>query len=144
MLEGRYDCKPAVINSNIVVVGGFNNTNKVLYSVEQFKQNEKSWVYKTEIPDKRTHFCICSFKRNLYMLGGRYDNFQTLRSCFVYNMKYERWTKIADMNEHRKCAACTVYESSIVVTGGGNKRRLKSVEAYDYYENKMDLFTRYE
>ena len=48
-------------------------------------------------------------------------------------MKYETWTKIADMNEHRKCAACTVYEGKIVVTGG---IRLKLVEAYDYYENK--------
>ena len=90
MLEARYDCKPAVINSVIVVVGGFDNTNKVLYYFEQFKQNEKSWVYNTEMPDKRTCFCICSFKRNLYMLGGHYHNFQTLNSCFVYNIKYEK------------------------------------------------------
>ena len=50
-------------------------------------------------------------------------------------MKYETWTKIADMNEHRKGAACTVYEGKFVVSGSFY---LKSVEAYDYYENKWN------
>ena len=37
------------------------------------------------------------------------------------------------MNEERSDAACTVYEGKIVVIGG---KYLKSVEAYDCYENK--------
>ena len=37
------------------------------------------------------------------------------------------------MNESRYNAACTVFESKIIVSGGYES---KSVEAFDYYENK--------
>ena len=48
-------------------------------------------------------------------------------------MKCDKWSQIADMNEERLDPACTVYEGKIVVSGG---TYLKSVEAYDYYDNK--------
>ena len=48
---------------------------------------------------------------------------------------------MADMNVKRQYAACTVYEGKIVVSGGcRNSFYLKSVEAYDYYENKWTYF----
>ena len=37
------------------------------------------------------------------------------------------------MNDYRYDAACAVFEGKIVVSGGED---LKSVESYDYYENK--------
>ena len=43
----------------------------------------------------------------------------------------------SNLNVVRDCAICTVFEGRIVVTGGvNNLLQLKSVEAYDYYENK--------
>ena len=136
MLEARYDSRNAVINSDIVVVGGYNEANKCLYSVEIFETNKNSWFYKTELSDKRKQFCFCAFKQNLYILGGNSYNGLILKSCFVYNIKCDKWSQIADINENRDDAACTVYEGRIVVTGGNNNERLKSVEAYDYHENK--------
>ena len=45
--------------------------------------------------------------------------------------------KVAGLNLARDCAACTVFEGKIVVTGGDNNQlQLKSIEAYDHYENK--------
>ena len=42
------------------------------------------------------------------------------------------------MKQYRDFAACTVFEGKIVVTGGtDNRYKLNSVEAYDYYENKL-------
>ena len=47
------------------------------------------------------------------------------------------WNKIADLNVARDCAACTVFEGKIVVTGGKSSwYQLRSVEAYDYKEKK--------
>ena len=43
------------------------------------------------------------------------------------------------MNQTRSSAASTVFEGKIVVTGGtDNWYKLKSIEAYDYYENKWN------
>lgn len=136
-LKARYDCKTAVINSDILVVGGYNTAERILYSVEIVQNNRKSWCYKTKLSDTRNEFSVCTFKQNLYIIGGRYEHFQKLKSCLAYDVKCDRWSQIANMNEKIKHAACTVYEGKIVVTGGDNNERyLKSVEAYDYYENK--------
>ena len=46
-------------------------------------------------------------------------------------------SKLSDLNVARFDASCTVLEGKIVVTGGvSNYFSLKSVEAYDYYEDK--------
>ena len=86
------------------------------------------------MPDNRRSFPICSFKQNLYIIGG-FDNDcqETLSSCLVYNIKSNQWSQTKDMNDYRYDAACAVFEGKIIVSGGEN---LKSVEAYDYYENK--------
>lgn len=136
MLEARYECKTAVVNSYIVVVGGYKNAHKNSCSVELLKSNKNHWIYKTELPDKGEYFFICSFKQNLYIIGGRNNNGRILKSCFVYNMKCDIWNQIADMHEQRELADCTVYEGRIVVSGGWNNGSLKSREAHDNYENK--------
>ena len=43
------------------------------------------------------------------------------------------------MNHYRAFAACTVFEGKIVVSGGMHTVHLKSVEAYDHYENKWNF-----
>ena len=139
MLEARYASKSVVINSDIVVTGGYKGLNPKVrsYTVQSFNTNNKLWSRKTELTDNRDYFCICACKQNLYIIAGR-NKFGKLKSCFVYNMKRDRWSQIADMNEKRTFAACTIYEGKIAVTGGigFNDNYLKSVEAYDYYENK--------
>ena len=117
IVEARYRCKTAIINSDIVVVGGFNN-GRNLYSVELFNNNIKTWFFKTEFSEKRTNFSICTFKQNLYIIGGIYEYYERQKSCLAYDMKRDRWSQIADMNEKRYLAACTVYEGKIVVSGG--------------------------
>ena len=94
---------------------------------------EKYSYFPGSFPDKRYDFCICIFMKELYVLGGYCDDF--LRSCLKYNFTHNKWSYIANMNEKRRCAACTVFEGRIVVSGGDNFALLKSVEAYDHYEN---------
>ena len=164
MDDERSHCKTAVINSDVIVVGGYGDTcgNGCRYSVEHFKIHKrdlfmgrkvKPWSYKADplnenfvVFDKREHCCISSFKQN-YMIGGwkpyQYLNNEFINSCFVYNLKLDRWSQIAGMNKKRSDAACTVFEGKIVVSGGQNNKLiyksevdLSSVEAYDYFENK--------
>ena len=55
MLKARSDFKPAVINSDILIVGGYKNlySTRSSYSVKVFKNNRKSWFYKTDLCDER-------------------------------------------------------------------------------------------
>ena len=88
-------------------------------------------MYETQLDLNKRKCCTCSFKQNLYVFycsSCMYDN-----NCFVYNIKDNKWSPIADSNDRRYDAACTVFEGKIVVSGGLGE---KSVEAFDYYENK--------
>ena len=135
MLEPRKECKTAVIGSDIFVVGGYKtNSYNYLSSVEMYSKENNAWCYKTQLPDKRINFCICSFKQYLYIIGGwGFGCNKILSTCLVYNIKHDKWSQIADMNDKRELAACTVFEGKIVVSGG---LKSKSVEAYDFYEDK--------
>ena len=119
----------------VIVVGGYGDTcgNGCRYSVEHFKIHKrdlfmgrkvKPWSYKADplnenfvVFDKREHCCISSFKQN-YMIGGwkpyQYLNNEFINSCFVYNLKLDRWSQIADMNKKRGDAACTVLKVKLL------------------------------
>ena len=89
------------------------------------------------IPEEKTYYCACLFMKNLYIIGGetqQSNNIMRNSSCLKYDIKSSQWSCIAEMKIHRICSACTVFEGKIVISGGYSN--LKSVEAYDYYENK--------
>ena len=95
------------------------------------------WNNLIERPDVRVGYCICSFMRDLYVFGGWYAHEQrNRRTCFKYNSTTKKWLKMTNLKVGRNCASCSVFEGKIVVSGGYNTGNLKSVEAYDYHENK--------
>ena len=118
-------CKTAVINSNLFVLGEYSNRSTYNKSVRKLFLKNKTWSSKAQLCLNKNPFCICSFKKNLYVIDatGRF---------FVYNLKNDKWIQKNKTKQRRGYAACTVFEGKIVVTGN----YLKSVEAYDYYENK--------
>ena len=94
--------------------------------------------------EERSFYCVGSFINKLYLIGGWIKSCgKSLRSCYTFDINSSTLNKIADLNVARELAACTVFEGKIVVTGGFNyyDRDLKSVEAYDYYENKWSYLS---
>ena len=86
-----------------------------------------------QLPDIRYRYCVCSFMKNIYVIGGGGLHHNT-ETCLKYTTRDSKWNSIANMCSTRSCAGCTVFEGRIVVSGGWNG--LKSVEAYDHHENK--------
>ena len=139
--ETTYKCKTAVINSNVILVNSlYTSTDKAfknLQSLELFANNKKFGFCITERFGQRKRYCVCAFKQKVYIIGGKRvknrgrKEEKDLMSCFYYDTECEKWCQIADMNERRYDAACTVYEGKIVVSGGFSN--LATVEAYDYY-----------
>ena len=129
MPKKLYDCRTAVINSDLYVLGGKSQDYKYDNSIKRLCVKTKTWSSKTQL-DPDYYLRVCSFKNNLYLIYGN-------RIFFVYNLRNDKWTQLANTNQNNYHAACTVFEGKIVVTGGKNKLSiLKSVEAYDYHEDK--------
>ena len=129
MTYERSRCKTAIINSELFVLGGCLKNNKFDKSIRKFRIKNKTWSWKTQTCLNDNKFCLCSFKKNLYVVSGK--------SFCIYNFKNNQWIQKAKMNQTRSYAACTVFEGKIFVTGGMYKWiRLQSVKAYDYHQNR--------
>ena len=142
MVKQRCFTELIVVNSDIMAIGGdvsikedFANFNN---SVEIYSSKRKHWQEQyIQIPGKKC-FCYCFFMKNIFVIGEcNESSYESLKFSFTYSYKIDKWKQIAKFNVARHCAACTIFEGKIVVTGGDiDNEALKSVEAYDYYENK--------
>ena len=122
----------AIVNS-VDVCGKLGNC---FTSVEVYSEITKSWRYKYINVKEQLYYCLCSFMNKLYIIGGQDFRYKSIRSCNTYDISSATWNKVTYLNEARNRAACTVFEGKIVITGGQDYHRLKSVESYDHYENK--------
>ena len=131
------------LNNDLLAFGGDANYSDVLKksmkSIEIYSHKTNSWQNQYIQIEERFYYLPCLFRKMLFIIGGSIKSSdKTLKCCFSYNMKEGKCNKIAHLNEAKDCAACTVFEGKIVVSGGecGRNGHLKSVEAYDYYLNR--------
>ena len=66
----RRDCKTAVINSELFVFGGYSKNNTYDKSIRKLCIKNKTWSLKTQLYLNDNKFCLCSFKKNLYVING--------------------------------------------------------------------------
>ena len=118
---------------------------KSVKSIEIYSNKTKSWQQQYIQVKEKFDYCVCSFMKELFILGGWNEtNERNLNLCYKYNMKSDKWNQIADLNFERSAAACELFEGKIVVSGGLNyDDELKTVEAYDYYEDKCPFIHPY-
>ena len=97
MLYARGECKTVVISSELIVLGGYSQNNPYDKSVRKFCNRTKTWSFKTQLLLDNS-FCVCSFKKNLYVFYG-------LGICCYYNLKLKKGFKKLLQNigcvEHR-------------------------------------------
>ena len=74
---------------------------------------------------------------NIFVIGG---NIKNLQECKVYDVKTEKWKKIAATNQPRLRSRAIVLNSRIFVAGGQwDKKPLSSIEIYNPFENCWTL-----
>ena len=98
----NYFCKTAVVNSDLFVLGGFSQEDKFNKPILKFFNKNKTLSFKAQLRLDDNHFCVCSFKKNLYVI-------HVTGKCFVYNFQSDKWFQLADTEEYRYNAACTVF-----------------------------------
>ena len=113
------------IKSDIVAISDRvefdKSVNKSAVSIEIYSKKTKTWTQQYLQIDERICYCVGSFMSKLYLIGGCIKSSgKSLSSCYSYDINSNTKNKIADLNVARYCAACTVFEGKIVVTGGVN------------------------
>ena len=92
MLQARYDCKTAVIGSDIYVVGGYGD-KETIYNVERYNNNKYLGFIKLNIlMIWKTFVCVLSNITTLVNIIGGNKSYDILTCyCFVYNMNCNTW-----------------------------------------------------
>ena len=132
----------AVIGQDIYVVSK-NKSYGDLEIVVNNSLNSVNWKITSQYRNMRCEFSVCSFKQNLFIIvGTSYISNKLLDRCLKFDVKLNKWSSIANINEKRRELACTVFDGKIVISGEyyrencGDYEYLPSVEAYDHHENK--------
>ena len=120
--------------SEVFLVGGGDIKVNHLKHIEIYSKNTNKWRLSAEMPKIGDGFCVTSFMRQLFVFT---------HSCWKYDVKHNKWSHIARMNDRRTNAGCTVFEGKIVVSGGICAHdywndKSTSVEAYDHHRNKWN------
>ena len=87
------------------------------------------------MPDHRYFFSVCAFINNIFVLGGRNPEYQSINTCFKFDVKRSKWTEVCGMLKSRMSFSSVVFEERIVVSGGRNSNidsPISLVEAYDH------------
>ena len=145
VLKQPNGCTTVASGSDIYVVDRYKCSAK--FPVDTYSYSTNSWKSLCPSLEVPRNSCVCSYMQNLFLIGGANLND---KCCVFYNKQNDKWTYTAAMMETRRDAACTVFQGKIVFSGGFTEvsdeniygdlmaifDTLRSVEEYDYHENK--------
>lgn len=128
-------------DGTILITGGLNSSftsvsgSAYLYSQEQETATEKaSLVY-----SRYTH-ALAHHGNFVYAIGGRSIN-GVLDSCERYSITFNKWEKIAKLNQRRCTQPAVVHEDTYIYVFGGyeGSGRIDSIEQYDIANDIWNL-----
>ena len=115
MVKPHYFFYLATIKSDIIAIGDSVELNKSLESavpVEIYSKKTKTWTYQYVEIDKRDCYCVASFMNKLYLIGGLIkSSYESLKSCYTYDINNNTWNEIANLMVARDCAEYAVFEN---------------------------------
>ena len=109
----------------IVVSGGYNNTNRsLLNSTEMFSWSSRSWIRLSPMEQRRASAASFCYKNQMIVAGGWTNNGTTdSMERMLLNQKPERWidfsAKLQSESQGHKVA---VYNHHLLVVGGCDKK----------------------
>ena len=135
----RRDHKSVYCRGEVYVFGGFDDSNRLVKSVEKYSLASNRWENVGKMFDGRVDFNVCSFMDELYIFGGCNNTWIPFYSCKKFDTNNNKWYEFKRINKARIYAASTVYEGRIIVSGGINNNLIDSnvntVETYDPFAN---------
>jgi len=128
MLEGRRELAAAVMNGEILAIGGFGAGGH-LASVEAYSPSQNSWSPRSPMPTPRSQLSAVAVGQKIYAIGGFNGAF--LGTVEEYDPSADLWISKTPMPTPRRLHSMVVLNGKILVIGGHNGAALTTVEEYD-------------
>ena len=114
-------------NSRIFAVGGQSDSNTTLNSWESYDPREGVWMKHTSTMNRaRKYASVCFLNNGLFAVGGN-DGTHYLRCCERYDLRADKWEKIAPLPHAFGANGLAVWDNCLYTVGGFDSRQCLDV-----------------
>ena len=132
----------AVLDGKLYAVGGHDNDDGYLSSVERYDPATNAWEAVAPMGEERINHAVAVLDGKLYAVGG-YNDDGFLSSVERYDPATNAWEAVAPMGEERSRPGVAALDGKLYAVGGFNTDDaddgyLSSVERYDLATNAWE------
>ncbi|HEX9652813.1 MAG TPA: kelch repeat-containing protein [bacterium] len=128
----------AVLDGRIYVMGGRDDSGKVLDLVERYDPVSDSWESLLPPLGKlgvaRENAAAVTLNGQVFVLGGRGQGANGLDKVEFLNLAENKWEGFADLVKEREALGAVVINGSIYAVGGGNGLLSLLFDDVEYYD----------
>ncbi|GAB6027844.1 hypothetical protein CHUAL_014076 [Chamberlinius hualienensis] len=147
-------------NEKLYAIGGINDNNEFLDSVECYDPLIDKWEMVSKIPNARLAMAASCYQDIFWVCGGiirsgkdQLNGGMITNSAFAYSPKKNKWWSLTPLRVPRAFATFTVLNGRLLLVGGiqddsrgnGSSASISDVDVYDLQRNEWhhltDLFT---
>ena len=130
MPTALYGMGAATINGVLYVVGGVNDRNEVVGTVEAYDPATNTWSPRASLPTPRFNLGTTVINGVLYAVGGYTYGYPPRTTVEAYDPTSDTWTTKASMPTGRGLLGVAAINGILYAVGGDGGPRV-TVEAYD-------------
>jgi len=131
MKERRNFVSLATTKESIYAIGGKNNQNQRLNSVEMYSISRNQWYMVRPMNKIRSDAGAATLKGNIYAVGG-FDGVAPTNTVEMFSPNTGKWTLIKSMKTARSGVKVVAVDGLLYVVGGWDgTKRLTSGEVYN-------------
>lgn len=132
-----------VLNDMIYVIGGGDNSSKIVSTVERYDITNDKWTTLRNFPIAVNGMSAVTVNGKMYAYGGGTSFASGMSGAiYEYSVADDTWIKRNSFKTATTSAASTVYNGEIYVLGGLNNTNSQSrVEVYNPDTNELRSFT---
>lgn len=133
MLTKRFGLAAAVVNGRIYVIGGSNDEDGLLATVEEYDPATGIWRTRADMLTPRNRLAVAVVNEKIYAIGG-WDGSNVSATAIVeeYDPMTNQWTTKSSMLTPRRSLTAAVVGGRFYAIGGWNETDVfATVEEYD-------------
>src|ERR687895_295152 len=128
----RTEVTAAVLEDDIYVIGGFDESGQVTDIVEVYNIANNTWSKAAApLPVPLHHTAAASYNGKIYVVGGYTAPWSPSNKLFIYEPVQNSWQEGRPMPTARGALNVNFINGTLYAIGGSSDRPLNSNEAYD-------------
>lgn len=143
MPTARSGMAAVVFGNKIYVLGGANQTGRVLDVVEIFDPENESWD--SSLPalrQERSNGAAVVWHDTLFVIAGKSNEGEVLKKVEFFDIARNQWEGFQDLDEERQGLTAVVLNQTIYAIGGSDEgdHLLNEIEYFDQREDRWKKF----